>query len=115
MVNDALEVSRDVGDKIDRVLGHVEILEQRMDDFRAKPVEATQSFIPYGVQSFFTRALVALIVGMQLLIGGLIAYRLGPQGYSRVQAKANWAQFCHEVHKYHSDFVCPTIAIENDE
>ena len=56
--------------------------------------------------------LIWVIISMQIVIGGIIAYRLGPEGYNRGQAKDNWQFLCRQNKRFHPDFVCPPIAKE---
>ena len=62
--------------------------------------------------AWIIRGLVVVIITLQLLIGGAIAIRLGPQGYDRLQARANFQQMCEQILRFHPSFVCPPIALE---
>lgn len=97
--------------EIDALAIKVDALQGRLDVYSAIPVK-TVAF-GAGWYGWVSRLLIGFIILMQLLIGGLIAHRLGPEGYDRSQARANWVAFCLEVHKYHPDFLCPSISFEN--
>ena len=115
---DKIDLLKDNTDRLSKRLGeieaHVLYLGQRIDSFLdIKPIkEETRSVRWY---SYFTKVLIGFIILFQLGIGGLIAIRLGPEGYNRAQARANWKDMCLEIHKIHPEINCPTIVYEEGD
>ena len=115
---DKIDLLKDNTDRLSKRLGeieaHVLCLDQRIDScLDIKPIkEETRSVRWYAC---FTKVLIGLIILFQLGVGGLIALRLGPEGYNRAQARANWKDLCLEIHKIHPEINCPTIVYEEGD
>ena len=111
-LNEAARQSAAIKTQLIRMESTLAKMEARVtwQDARA---EATNA-VPFGTGhwSGAIRLLIWVIVAAQLTIGGYIAWRLGPNGYTRVQAKANFEHVCKEIQVYHPKFICPPIAEE---